>query len=244
MVNDSTSVFGYLFPAGECGWRVECYARFLSVDPSAMMVPLAARIECLESAVHNVRTGLVQGICVDPSLYSRMAGLVDAVTREASVAGVIDTVFADGKTGALVGDCSAVKAVTALTGNLDSVEDPVVLFYGNGWETRVAMTALSGRVTLMEIAGGKSGELDAIPTGCVVEYAGDDEVSPWNFDLVVNPHPSYFPPKGQSVLPLTLGHVIPFEAMRLAYSVGKFRGLPEKLCVEAAGQYEKLRKQV
>ena len=239
MISATTSVFGYLMADGKDGGRVGLYAQFISADPSAVMVPLAARPECLESAVHNVRTGLIQGICVDHSLSGRVSPLVDAVTKEASVAGVIDTVFADPKTGALVGDCAAVKAVSALTRNLDSVTDPLILIYGDGWETRVAMTALSGRVTMMEIAAHGNESLNSIPTGCVVEYAGDEEIVTYPYDLVVNPPPGFSPTSGQRSLPMTAGAIVPFESMRLAYSVGKFRNLPDQVCEEMAKSYAK-----
>jgi hypothetical protein len=229
---------------------VTLYSAFVAADPSGIVVPLVARRQCLESAVHNVRTGLIHGLFVDRALYRGMPDLVDAVTREAHISGVIDTIYTDRKTGSLVGDCAAVKAVSALTEHLvESIADPLVLMYRDDWETRVAMTALSGKVTMMEIVARETEELDAIPTGCVVEYAGyDDKFSTEPYDLVVNPPGNFAPAAGQHVLHMSDGNnvrfmadgkAVRFEAMRAAYSVGMFRGLPEKLCGEAAERYEK-----
>lgn len=250
MVNSESSVFGYLMPDWAPSQLVTLYSAFVSADPSGIVVPLVARRQCLESAVHNVRTGLIHGLFVDRSLYRGLSDLVDAVTREAHISGVIDTIYTDRKTGSLVGDCASVKAVSALTEHLESVADPLVLIYGGDWETRVAMTALSGKVTMMEIVARESVELDAIPTGCVVEYAGhDDKFSTEPYDLVVNPPGNFAPADGQGVLHMSDGNsvrfmadgkAVRFEAMRAAYSVGMFRGLPEKLCREAAERYEKI----
>lgn len=249
MVTADTSVFGYLMPDWAPSQLVTLYSAFVSADPSGTVVPLVARRQCLESAVHNVRTGLIHGMFVDRALYHEMPDLVDAVTKEAHVSGVIDTVYADRMTGSLAGDCAAVKAVSALTEHLESIADPLVLIYGGDWWTRVAMTALAGKVTMMEIVARETDELDAIPTGCVVEYAGyDDKFSTEPYDLVVNPPNGFEHVEGQHVLTLSdVNHVrfaadgrdIRFEAMRAAYSVGLFRGLPEKLCREAAERYEK-----
>lgn len=249
MVTADTSVFGYLMPDWAPSQLVTLYSAFVSADPSGIVVPLVARQKCLESAVHNVRTGLIHGLFVDRSLCMVISDLVDAVTKEAQISGVIDTIYTDRKTGSLVGDCAAVKAVSALTEHLESIDDPLVLMYRDDWETRVAMTALSGKVTMMEIVAMESEELDAIPTGCVVEYAGhDDKFSTEPYDLVVNPPVSFVPAEGQHVLHMSdgnnvrfmaYGEAVRFEAMRAAYSVGLFRGLPEKLCREAAERYEK-----
>jgi len=250
MVNSESSVFGYLMPDFAPSQLVTLYSAFVAADPSGIVVPLVARRQCLESAVHNVRTGLIHGLFVDRSLYRGMPDLVDAVTREAHISGVIDTIYTDRKTGSLVGDCAAVKAVSALTEHLvESIADPLVLMYRDDWETRVAMTALSGKVTMMEIVARETEELDAIPTGCVVEYAGyDDKFSTEPYDLVVNPPGNFAPAAGQHVLHMSDGNnvrfmadgkAVRFEAMRAAYSVGMFRGLPEKLCREAAERYEK-----
>ena len=249
MVNSESSVFGYLMPAWAPSQMVTLYSAFVAADPSGIVVPLVARLHCLESAVHNVRTGLIHGMFVDRSLYCEMPDLVDAVTKEAHISGVIDTIYTDRKTGALAGDCAAVKAVSALTEHLESIADPLVLIYGGDWETRAVMTALAGKVTMMEIVSRETEELDAIPTGCVVEYAGyDDKFSTEPYDLVVNPPDGFVPTEGQHVLTLSdVNHVrfaadgldVRFEAMRAAYSVGMFRGLPEKLCREAAERYEK-----
>lgn len=243
MVTSSTSVFGYLLPVGEDSRLVNLYSRFIEADPSATIVPLAARRECLESAVHNVRTGLIQGVCVDRSLYSEIACLVDARTNESTVSGVIDTVFADPKTGVLVGDCVAVKAVSEMTGFIEAVMDPVILMYRDCWETRVAMTALSGWATMMEIAAEPSEHLDNIPTGCVVEYCSDNQIDTSPFDLVVNPPDGFKPADWQATLAISGAlskQVVQFEALRLAYSIGKFRGLAEQICLETANSYEKI----
>lgn len=250
MVNSESSVFGYLMPDWAPSQLVTLYSAFVSADPSGIVVPLVARQRCLESAVHNVRTGLIHGLFVDRSLCMTISDLVDAVTKEAHISGVIDTIYTDRKTGSLVGDCAAVKAVSALTEHLvESIADPLVLMYRDDWETRVAMTALSGKVTMMEIVAPETEELDAIPTGCVVEYAGhDDKFSTEPYDLVVNPPGNFVPAEDQHVLHMSDGNnvrfmadgkAVRFEAMRAAYSVGMFRGLPEKLCREAAERYEK-----
>ena len=239
MVTADTSVFGYLMPNWSKSRLVNLYSRFIAADPSAMVVPLVARMECLESAIHNVRTGLIQGMLVDSSLYSIVSNLVDALTTEASVSGVIDTIFVAPQKGTVIGDCSAVKAIASLTDSMEVIPDPVVLMYGGDWETRVAMTALSGRDTLMEIAAAQTADLDAIPTGCVVEYAGDEKVTTDQYDLVVNPPDGFSPAPGQSILSVTTGNPVKFEATRLAYAVGRFRGLSKQICLDTAKNYEK-----
>lgn len=245
MITSDTSVFGYLMPAGTSTKLVNLYSRFIDADPSATVVPLATRKECLESAVHNVRTGLIQGMLVDKALYSDISSLVDAVTKEAIVSGVIDTIFADPHTGALVGDCVAVKAITAMTSYIETIKDPLVMLYCDCWETRVVMTALSGRVTMMEVVADPSEAMDSIPTGCVVEYTGNEPSDSEPFDLVVNPPEPFEPAENQHKLAFTVdqpplsGQAVTFEALRLAYSIGKFRSLSEQICLEAAKTYEK-----
>lgn len=234
-ITSATSVFGYLIPEGFESRTVNLYSQFIEADPSATVVPLKARPECLESAVHNVRTGLVPGMCVDSSLYMGLGSLMDAITKEASVSNVIDTVFADCKTGALVGDCTGVSAFRNMSSFLGTVDEPVVAICGGGWETRVAMTALSGEVTMIQVQAEPDALLDDIPTGCVVEYVPEfPSFEP--FDLVVNPPDGFNPRENQYVIRTSAW----FECLRLALSVGKFRGLPENISLDTAEQYKKI----
>lgn len=242
-ISSGTAVFGYLMPAGSETGLVFLYSRYLRDDPSSVVVPLGARQECLESAVHNVRTGLVPGMLVDQAFYTSLFGHVDAVTPAANESGVIDTLYADPVKGVVVGDCAAVQAVRYMTSFLGSFDDPIVLMYGNGWETRVAMTALSGSVTLMHLSCSPDKKLDAINTGCVVEYVSDMDPEP--YDLLVGPPTGLREVGGQSRIWLTPSGgqsaktSARFEALRLAVSMRMFRGIPATMDVQAADNYEK-----
>lgn len=245
-VNSDTTVFGYLLPEGVRTSRVELYARFLSADPSATIVPLHARETCLESAIHNVRTGLIRGYCVDPAFYMMAEPYVDIISQEATVANVVDTVYADPKTGAIVGDCMAVAAFRSVAYPfLSGVKDPIALMYGSDWETRVGMTALSGMMTLMKIDSPGNFELDSIGTGCVVEYNESGEsIDPSPFDILVNPPEDVSTLDTQFSIGMSCGkdtRIGPagFEALRLAYTVGKFMGLPGGDEGKVAAEYAK-----
>lgn len=240
-ITSDTDVFGYLLPDGTGTSRVNLYASMLEADPSAVLVPMNTRLSCLDSALHTVRTGLVRGMLIDPAFYSDASELVDSLTGPAIAAGIVDTVFLDRMTGKMVGDCAAVKAYSSVASGIASVEDPVVLLYGNGWDTRVAMAALSGTVTLMCVAAERDPVLDSIPTGCVVEYCGEDR-EPDPFDLVSSPPEGFSGRDGQLVIGIADSRrsMVAFEAMRLAESVGKIRGLPGGMAGMTAEQYKKI----
>ena len=243
IVTSDTSVFGYLLPEHMASILVGMYSQFLQADPSALVVPLHTRSKCLESALHNVRTGLVPGMLVDSALYEDISDLVDSVSRPSFVAGLIDTVYLDTANNRLVGDCIAVRAFNLATDYMDSIQDPTVFFYGGGWETLVGMTALSGIASLMVVHAEPDERLDSIPTGCFVEYADSPPDDLTIFDLVVNPPEGFKPADGQHVLSLTPSmssvqwNLPTFEAYRLAYAVGKFRGIPDKICTQSAMTY-------
>lgn len=231
-ISSDTTVFGYLLPEGVRTSRVELYARFLSSDPSATIVPLHARETYLESAIHNVRTGLVRGYCIDPAFYMMVEPYVDVISQEAAVANVVDTVSVDPKTGAVVGDCMGVAAFRSVTSRfLSGVKDPIALLYGSDWEVRIGMTAMSGMMTLMKVNSPGNPELDSIGTGCVVEYNESGEaIDSEPFDILVNPPDRVGTLGHQFSIGMSCGKdtsIGPagFEALRLAYTVGKFMGL-------------------
>jgi len=244
MVSIETDTFGYLVPEQERNGRLTLYGEFLGSDPSVAIVPVRVSPLYLETAVHAVRAGIFKGLVVDPAYYGTVGQLMDVLRRPADETGVVDFVYQDSNTGALVGDCIAVEAFRSLVNDvLMSTKDAMAIVMGNGWETRVAMKAMRGLLTFMTIVGASTEQTENLDAGCRVEYMGEGyDSSP--FDLAVNFGDGYEKPAGQTTVNMVSGmdaDICPvhFEAMRLAMSVTVGRGLPGYLDRQIYGEFLK-----
>lgn len=244
-MTSETDVFGYLLEEGTRVPRVNAFSTMLSADPSSVIVPCRVKRIRLESATNTVRTGIFRGMMVDPALGEPVMDYMDSVTKDAILAGMVDTVFVDRSNWNLVGDCCAVDAYRKLVlPFIENTENPVGIIYGDDWTSLVALAALQGKMTFITRKCLPPDD-PGIDPGCRVEYMGDD-VQPLVFDLVSNPDKvDYEQPENQFVISLTkgnVGNVTPtqFEAWRLAVAMCRIRRLPGSFLASTAEKFQKM----
>lgn len=238
-VESCTDVFGYLIPEGIESSRVGLYSEMICTMPMAALVPLRVRSGRLESAVYAARSGLVQGLLVDPSLYDDVIKYLDVMGKSADWAGMVDTIYVDGRTGALAGDFCAIGAADSLVSPFVSgIDDPMALVYGSGWECRAALGAMRGKLSFATVVGEPDDWCDMVDIGCRLEFSGAADPGP--FDIVSGDCPT-IDRLSPNALVLPMCGEMPharFEAMRLAMSMERFRKLPEVSVAEIAVAFE------
>ena len=222
MISPDASVLAYLMQDGLRSSDYPVYAGMAEADPSVALVPFKVKPCRLESAVGNLRNGMLSGIMLDSTVaYDVPDDLVDVRTPVSALAGHSDLLYYDGKSRLVVGDLAGARAFQAVAGLLqsDKIEDPIALVYGDYDDKLVAMSALSGQLTFVTVCGRDEPPFNEIDMGCRVEFMGDPDPRP--FDILVNP-PKTYTPTGSQIVVDTKGPDM--TAYRLAETICACRG--------------------
>lgn len=173
----------------------------LAEDEEISLVPFTVNPAYLESAVHNLRTGLFGRIILDSYMvYRGTDEYVDVKTPAAARSYWYDAMYYDAEKRLVVGDNTYARAFEMLSEDfLARIADPMVLVWTREeYEAVSAMIGLTGKVTFATVRGDERPPMCEIDMGCRVEYVAEPDPAP--FDLVIDPPADYVPPEKQLVI--------------------------------------------
>jgi hypothetical protein len=200
MLSPDTPVTAYFVPQGFQSREYPEYAS-LTEDEKISLVPFTVNPAYIESAVHNLRTGLFGRIILDSYMvYRGTDEYVDVKTPAAALSYWYDAMYYDAEKRLVVGDNTYARAFEMLSEDfLARIADPMVLVWTREeYEAVSAMVGLTGKVTFATVRGDERPPMCEVDMGCRVEYVAEPDPAP--FDLVIDPPADYVPPAKQLVI--------------------------------------------
>lgn len=145
-----TIPYGYLFEEGADPSRFE---RISDMMPDGtVLVPLKTRAQFLESAIHNVSTGLFEAVLVDPSLETRAFDYVGARSVASDELSRVDCITCH--RGALRGDMMAYNALcNVLNSRVPSTGELMGGVIGTGRNSLVCLYYLLRICSYVQVVG-------------------------------------------------------------------------------------------
>ena len=206
MIKENTPLIAYFVSGEELPVPGEspaylAHAELAERETSFALIPFSVRHAYLESAMHNLRTGLFGAVMLDSYIIPASSDdYVDVKTPIAGRGWWYDFAYYDADKRLVVGDNTYSRAIRLLSEDfLGKIADPIALVWTRDeYVDTSALVAFSARLAFATVRGFERPPMCEIDIGCRVEFVDEPDQAP--FDIVVDPPEDYEPPAKQLVI--------------------------------------------